>query len=136
MSSPKALSPGSNEPSDPVEVDRLLTYVPELSFFSAFDECVPSVDGPATHEGVDAYFTSKARAPIIAALGLVAKKADTESNGGLAFLVRTMLHFLQSQPVAASQHPLLVALYLRGTARASGSPETARSIALQMDRWS
>lgn len=135
MISAKALGPGSHEPSTSREVDELLTFVPELAFFPALEECVPSVAGPATHEDVDAYFGDDAVEPVIGALKTLANQAAADSNGGLAFLVRTMLHFLQTQKVPPSQHPLLVALYLRGSARATGSADNARAIASLMDRW-
>lgn len=131
----KALGPGSSEPSTSTEVDELLTFVPELAFRPEFDACVPSVDDAATHEDVDAHFDDETVEPVLGALKTLADQAAADSNGGLAFLVRTMLHFLQTQKVAPSQHPLLVALYLRGSARATGSSETARAIASQMDRW-
>lgn len=134
MTTTKALGPNSPEPSTSTEVDELLTFVPELSFFPEFDGCVPAVQGDATHEDVDAHFDDAVE-PVLVALRALADRAERETNGGLAFLVRTMLHFLQTQKVPASQHPLLVALYLRGSARATGSSETPRAIASQMDRW-
>ncbi|MCR9165620.1 MAG: hypothetical protein ACE37F_00410 [Nannocystaceae bacterium] len=132
---PKAISPGSREPSAPAEIDTLLTFVPELSFFREFDDCVPTVGGTASHEEVDAHYDDAALEPVLVALRSLAERASADANGGLAFLVRTMLHFLQAQKVPPSQHPLLVALYLRGTARATGSTENARTIASLMDRW-
>ncbi len=133
--SAKVLGPGSSEPGTSTEVDELLTFVPELAFLPEFDACVPSVDDHATHEEVDAHFDYETIEPVVGALKTLAEQAAADSNGGLAFLVRTMLHFLQVQKVPPSQHPLLVALYLRGSARATASSETARAIASVMDRW-
>ncbi len=130
------LEPGSREPSDPAEVDHLLSFVPELSFLDAFADCVPALPpSPPTHAEVDAYFEGESLATVVAALRSVGGEAERTDNGGIAFLVRTMLHFIEAQPVPASQHPLLVALYLRGAARASGTAETSRAIANAMDRW-
>ena len=51
----KELQPGSREPAGPNEVDFLLTFVPELSFFPPLEPGVPALDpGPGSHEAVDA----------------------------------------------------------------------------------
>lgn len=133
----KELQPGSPEPATSSEVDHLLTFVPELAFDPGLESCVPSLEpGNASHEAVDAYFRGERLEAIACSLRTLGERASTERNGGVAFLVRTMLHFIEAQPVPASQHPLLVALYLRGVARASGETETPRALAGAMDRWS
>jgi len=131
------LQPGSREPAGPNEVDFLLTFVPELSFFPPLEPGVPALDpGPGSHEAVDALFRDEALEAVVSGLRTLSEQAVAEDNGGLAFLVRTMLHFIEEQPVPPSQHPLLVALYLRGVARAAGDADSPRAIASAMDRWS
>lgn len=135
--SPEALQPGSREPANPAEVDLILSFVPELAFHPSFEACVPTAaDSPASHAAVDQHFVGETLARAGAALHEVAAIAREQTNGGLAFLVRSMLHFIESQPVPPSQHPLLVALYLRGSARATASADTAPAIAAAMDAWS
>lgn len=131
----KELQPGSREPATSDEIDLLLTYVPELAFLPALERCVPDVEGPPHHRAVDAHFDERGIAPVVVTLKTLATEAAAEHNGGLVFLVRTMLHFIEVQPVPPSQHPLLVALYLRGTARSSGVADSARRLADAMDRW-
>ena len=131
------LQPGSREPASPSEVDRLLTFVPALAFLPALSASVPHLaEGAATHEAVDTHFRDEPLERVAVGLRTLAQQATAERNGGLAFLVRTMLHFIEDQPVPPSQHPLLVALYLRGVARAAGDSESPRTIAAAMDRWS
>lgn len=129
------LQPGSSEPSGPAEIDDLLTAVPELAFLPEFETCVPIVDSSSepSHDEVDARMSDTRR--IAAALRVLGETATSQSNGGLAFLVRTLLHFIDVQRVPASQHPLIVALYLRGSARARGNDATPASIAAAMDLW-
>jgi hypothetical protein len=131
------LQPGSSEPASPHEVDLLLTFVPELSFLPPLAPGVPRLPpGAATHQAVDDHFRDQALEVVVSGLRTLTQQAAAERNGGLAFLVRTLLHFIEEQPVPPSQHPLLVALYLRGVARAAGQDESPRAIAAAMDRWS
>ena len=130
------LQPGSAEPSDPAEVDVLLSHVPELAFQAPFDPCLPTVDDPTpSHAEVDRVFAGEGLRPVVDTLEKLATLAAEQNNGGVAFLVRTMLHFIETEAVPASQHPLLVALYLRAHARANGTPDTPPAIAAAMDRW-
>ncbi len=137
MTSRPELRPGSPEPGTPEAVDALLTAVPELAFFPVFDACVPELVEPdADHHGaVDRVFSSGGDAHVVATLVQLAEQADRTSNGGLAFLVRAMLLFVQEQPVPPSQHPLFVALYLRSLARFRGRAETPAAVAAAMDHW-
>ena len=129
------LQPGSPEPKSPAEIDALLTAVPELAFLSEFDGCVPAMDGSCevSHEDVDSRMSDVSG--VASALHALSAAAISESNGGLEFLVRTLLHFIEVQRVPPSQHPLIVALYLRGNVRAHGEAETPASIAAAMDHW-
>ncbi len=138
MSTRPELQPGSAEPTTPQGIDDVLTAVPELAFFPAFDACVPQsvADDNEHHAAVDERFGPGKEAAVIAALEGLAEQAGADHNGGLAFLVRTMLHFVHAQPVPPSQHPLFVALYLRALARARGGAETPAAIAAAMDHWS
>ncbi len=129
------LQPGSSEPSSPAEIDELLTAVPELAFLPEFDGCVPSMDGcvDASHEDVDARMSELG--DVTSALHALASTAVSQANGGLLFLVRSLLHFIEVQAVAPSQHPLVVALYLRGWARSRNEAETPAAVADAMDHW-
>lgn len=136
MSGTLDLKPGSREPATPDEVDRLLTYVPVLSFLPELERCVPSSSPPQpSHEAVDAHFEGQALADVLEALRQLQRQAERSDNGGMAFLARTMLHFAEVEPVARSAHPLLVALHLRGVARASGGFDTQRAVAKAMNLW-
>ncbi len=130
-----ALQPGSSEPSNRPEVDALLTAVPELAFLPDFDGCVPSFDDSITASHADADDRMADLRDVTAALHMLSSKATSEDNGGLSFLVRTLLHFIEVKAVPPSQHPLIVALYLRGSARMRGTPETPAAIAAEMDLW-
>ena len=129
------LQPGSPEPKSPSEIDALLTAVPELVFLPEFDGCVPTLDGSveASHEDADERMSELG--DVKAALEALASAATSQANGGLSFLVRSLLHFIEVQTVAPSQHPLVVALYLRGWARSRGEAETPAAIAAAMDTW-
>jgi len=129
------LQPGSPEPKNPAEVDELLTAVPELAFLPEFDGCVPTLDGnvEASHEDADERMAELGA--VKTALRTLSSAADSQSNGGLSFLVRSLLHFIEAQAVAPSQHPLVVALYLRGWARSQGEAETPAAVAAAMDTW-
>ncbi|MEM6291829.1 MAG: hypothetical protein AAGA54_11205 [Myxococcota bacterium] len=132
------LRAGSPEPTDHAAVDELLSAVPELAFADEFNRCVPQLQAAPTdgHAAVDAHYDERSRAEVVEALTTIQRAALAASNGGLAFLVRSMLHFAVEQPVPPSQHPLFVALFLRGVARVHGMAETPAAVALQMDRWS
>ena len=127
--------PGSAEPNNPAEIDALLTAVPELAFLPEFDGCVPDIDRStqASHDDVDERM-SDAR-PVATVLHALSAAAIEQANGGLSFLVRSLLHFIEVQLVPPSQHPLTVALYLRGIARSRGDTETPAAIAAAMDQW-
>ena len=129
------LQAGSAEPKNPTEVDALLTAVPELAFMPDFEACVPAMEAtqPPSHEDADARM-SDVRG-VAMALRALAALATSQANGGLAFLVHTLLHFIEVKGVPPSQHPLMVALYLRGSARARGEAETPAAVAAAMDHW-
>jgi hypothetical protein len=131
------LRAGSSEPVDATQIDELLTFVPELAFQAAFEPALPDVSpGTASHAAVDQHFREDQLAAVREALHQLAQRAASEANGGVTFLVRTMLHFIDVERVPPSQHPLLVALYLRAHARANGTPDSPRAIASEMDHWS
>jgi hypothetical protein len=133
------LLPGSPPPEHDVDVDSLLRAVPELAFFPELGPCVPDVPagrdpdpaGLARLDGPDL------RARVLTGLVALAERAEREQSGGLAALVRILTFFLAGErAVPAADHPLLVALYLRGAARASGGDDSWAEIARAMDRWS
>ena len=128
------LQPGSSAPNSPAEIDELLTAVPELAFLPEFEGCVPTLDPRAKPSHEDADRVSDVRG-VAAALHALSQAADSQGNGGLSFLVRTLLHFIEVKAVAPSQHPLIVALYLRGHAQSCGETETPAAIAAAMDHW-
>lgn len=114
--------------------------VPELAFFPEFAACVPAVPAvvswpptPADLAGLD---LGPERSQVLAGLDALAVRAEQQRSGGLAFLVRTLTYFLVG-PAAlpAGQHPLLVALFLRGAARGHQGRDAALEIARAMDRW-
>lgn len=128
------LQPGSSEPTSRTEIDGLLTAVPELAFLPEFEGCVPTLDrdGEPSHEDADRISDVRG---VVAALHALSRAATSQSNGGLSFLVRTLLHFIEVKAVPPSQHPLIVALYLRGDARSRGEAETPAAVAAAMDHW-
>lgn len=128
------LQPGSSEPQSPREIDELLTAVPELAFLPEFEGCVPTLDASAEPSHEDADRMSDVRG-VTAALHALSQAATSQGNGGLSFLVRSLLHFIEVKAVRPSQHPLIVALYLRGSARAHGEAETPAAVAAAMDHW-
>lgn len=134
------LRPGSPPPHDAAAVELILRAVPELAFLDELAGAVPR--GPAGRSWppgpdelaplADAAFLAR----VADGLGALAERAERERSGGLAFLVRTMLHFLHGDgALPARDHPLLVALLLRGAARARERPDTLAEIARAMDRW-
>ncbi|MBV1858322.1 MAG: hypothetical protein KUG77_07910, partial [Nannocystaceae bacterium] len=129
------LQPGSSEPAGRAEIDALLTAVPELAFMPEFEGCVPTLDGvtETSHEDADNRMSDVRGVATV--LHTLSKEATSQANGGLLFLVRTLLHFIEVQAVPPSQHPLIVALYLRGSARCRGETETPASVAAAMDHW-
>lgn len=132
------LAPGSPPPQDPDEVDAVLRAVPDLSCWPELDACVPDVprDTPPTPAELTRLVDVAAVARVLAGLEALAARAEREQSGGLAFLVRTLTYFLVGDTaVPAVEHPLLVALYLRGAARARGRPESPPEIARAMDEW-
>jgi hypothetical protein len=132
------LLPGSPPPEHDVDVDFLLRAVPELACFAELDPCVPDVPAgrgadPAELARLD---SPELRARVLTALTALGERAERERSGGLAALVRILTFFLAGeQAVPAVDHPLLVALYLRGVARAGGRIDSAAAIARAMDEW-
>ncbi|MDC0666691.1 hypothetical protein [Nannocystis radixulma] len=135
-----ALHPGSPPPADDQDVEFVLRAVPELAFFPELAACVPAVTADGTWPpGRDAFVghgLDDLRAQVLQGLTALGERAERERSGGLAFLVRTLTHFLVG-PAAlpAVEHPLLVALLLRGAARAHDGVDTPLEIARAMDRW-
>lgn len=133
------LVPGSPPPQGPDDVDLVLRAVPDLACWPELDACVLAVPPGAAASPADLTrrVDAAAVARVLTGLEALAVRAERERSGGLAFLVRTLTHFLVGDAaVPAADHPLLVALYLRGAARAAGGPETPREIARAMDEWS
>ncbi len=132
------LQPGSPEPSNPADVERVLAGVPELVFLPAFEPCIPArppEPTPDDHAQLDTLADDTYRQRVSKTLLQVEREAQARDNGGLEFLARTMRHFLDQRPVPASQHPLLVGLYLRGEARAGRLEDAPSVVAAAMDRW-
>lgn len=135
-----ALHPGSPPPADDEDVEVVLRAVPELVFFPELRPCVPTdpVTGPwpPSREAFAGRDLEPLRAAALRGLEALADRAERERSGGTAFLVRTLTYFLVG-PAAlpAVEHPLLVALLLRGAARAHEGADTALEIARAMDRW-
>ncbi|WAS96957.1 hypothetical protein [Nannocystis punicea] len=135
-----ALHPGSPPPADDEDVEFLLRAVPELAFFPELADCVGTggYDGPwpPGREAFAGRDLADLRDRALRGLEALADRAERERSGGLAFIVRTLTYFLVG-PAAlpAVEHPLLVALLLRGAARTHEGADTALEIARAMDRW-
>lgn len=134
------LLPGSPPPEHDVDVDVLLRAVPELVFFPELDPCVPAVPAgrgwPPTAAELAPLDGADLRERVLTGLVALAGRAERENSGGLAALVRILTFFLAGErALAAPEHPLLVALFLRGAARGRGVAETPAEIARAMDMW-
>lgn len=134
------LGPGSPPPQDADDVEVVLRAVPDLAFWPELAACVPDVpagrDWPPDPADLPRQFDVAAVARVLTGLEALAVRAEQEHSGGLAFLVRTLTYFLAGPAaVSPAEHPLLVALYLRGAARARGRPDDPPEIARAMDRW-
>lgn len=134
-----ALLPGSPPPRDDEDVEVVLRAVPELAFFPELAACVPEVPAGAWPPGRPEFARldePALRARVLAGLDALAQRAVRERSGGLAFLVRTLTYFLVGDAaLPAAEHPLLVALFLRGAARACEGVDAPPEIARAMDRW-
>jgi hypothetical protein len=132
------LERGSAEPATPEEVEHLLHLVPDVVFMPELRHCVPSrvrATTPLTAETIDAEADDAFRQKVRGALVELLARAREESRGGLEFLARTLLHFLDGEPIPASQHPLLVALFLRGEAAAGRMQDTPAAISRALDAF-
>ena len=135
------LMPSSPPPQDPDDVEAVLRAVPDLACWPELDRCVPDLPAGRDVAPSPAELTrlvdGAALARVLTGLGSLAARAESERNAGLAFLVRTLTHFLVGDAaLPAAEHPLLVALYLRGVARACGRRESPPEIARALDQWS
>lgn len=133
------LRPGSPPPEHDADLDSLLRAVPELAFFPELGACVPDVPAGRAPDPTELARLDgpDLRARVLTALESLGERAQREDNGGLAALVRILTFFLAGdRAVPAADHPLLVALYLRGAARARGDGDSWPEIARAMDRWS
>lgn len=134
------LMPGSPPPQDQEDVEAVLRAVPDLACWPELDACVPDLpagpDAAPTPAELTRLVDAAALARVLTGLESLAARAESERSGGLAFLVRTLTHFLVGEAaLPAAEHPLLVALYLRGVARAHGRREAPPEIARAMDGW-
>lgn len=134
------LHPGSRPPDGPEEVEALLRRVPELAFVPELEPCVPhtppGVAWPPSPADLVAGADAEFLARVLTGLSALAERAERERNGGLAALIRILTYFLHGDAaLPAGEHPLLVALLLRGAARAQGRPDAAAEIARAMDLW-
>jgi hypothetical protein len=136
---PVGLQPGSPMPGDSHEVDALLRRVPEVAFAPELEGCLFAANALAGTSVfaepeqiarlADAAFVARLRA----GLESIGERAKREENGGLAFLARTLVHFLDRMPV--DEHPLVVALWCRSWARRRGRDEVPGAIAVAMDDY-
>lgn len=135
-----ALLPGSPPPGASEDVDFILRAVPELAFFPELEPAIPAVSSAVWPPGPDALARIDEhdfRADLLSGLQALSQRAERERSGGLAFLVRTLTYFLVG-PAALplAEHPLAVAVFLRGAARGRAELDVPREIARAMDRWS
>lgn len=130
------LQPGSSEPANHAEVEALLRRVPELAFEPELQGCVPvrDPDVSVTPNEVDVRADETYLAALERGLQELQARAEGERNGGVLFLARTLRHFLRG-PIRPCEHPLVVALFVRGDARSGRHPDTPAAIASVMDGW-
>jgi hypothetical protein len=134
----RELEQGYAEPSTPAEVEHLLHVVPDVAFMPELRDCIPSRPHRAsalTPDAIDSAVDEAFRERVRQALHRLQDRAHAETRGGLAFLARTLLHFLDEEPIPASQHPLVVALFLRGEAAVGRLPDTPAAIGRAMDSF-
>lgn len=135
-----ALLPGSPPPQDEHDVEFVLRAVPELAFLPELAGGVPELsvadDWPPGRDAFAGHELGPLQSAVMRGLEALAARAERERCGGLAFLVRTLTYFLVG-PAAlpAVEHPLIVALLLRGAARGRDGLDTPLEIARAMDRW-
>jgi hypothetical protein len=132
----RELEPGFPEPATPAEVEHLLHLVPDIAFMPELRACVPARPrqaGSLSATEIDRHVDDAYRDTLRAALQRLQARAQSESRGGLAFLARTLLHFHDAEPLPASQHPLVVAMFLRGEAAAGRLQDTPAAIGRAMD---
>lgn len=134
------LGPGSPAPGSSGEVEALLRMVPVVAFFPELEPLVPAPlgPGPLTHQaltdGADAAWLAR----VAEALRTLEARANAEADGGLCFLAATLRHFLEPEPIAPHEHPLVVALFARTDARRQANPDHPdhpNEVARVLDGW-
>ena len=130
------IQPGSKEPTDPEQVEALLRWLPALAFEPELQACVPSRcrRAPLTPARLDAEADADFLEQVAGSLRALQSRAAAEDNGGLSFLVRTCLYFVETR-LPPSEHPLLVALFFRAEARGGKLEDSPAAIATMLDRW-
>ena len=93
------------------------------------------MDGIAPGDDFERTWTPARSLAVAEGLRSLRARAAAAGNGGLSFLARTLLHFVEDKPVAPRNYPLLVALYLRGQAQARGEGDDPLAIGLTMNDW-
>lgn len=128
----------SQEPNTGHEVEKLLRRVPELAFHHELEKFVPDRGGSGalTPAEVAVFADENYRAELCGQLGEIEAAALQRSSGALAFLARTFAHFLSAEPIPSEEHPLIIALALRGEAQAGRVEDTVLGIGRALDRWS
>ena len=130
--------PGSRAPANPDEVEMLLRAVPATCFRNELSDCLFSPDLLAqrpTPGELTRLASPQWLSEVIGALARVEGHAEKAENGGLQFLARTLGHFLSVQKLPASDHPLVVGLYLRSYARKDETPDNVEAVRHKMDLW-
>lgn len=131
MASPFAA--GVREPATTSEVEALLRHVPEFAFLPAFEALVPYAREGAEFKALLGTLDAPWQAQLCVVLDDVLAQARLQQAGGTAFVARTMLHFLRTEPVALAEHPLIVSLCLRGQARAGAFADTPQQVGQALD---
>jgi hypothetical protein len=132
---PSVIEPGSPEPGSHEQVEALLRLVPFVAFEAEIEACLPRVAIEADTADAFEGFVSATRDRLLDALGELGVRAARTANGGLSFLARTLIHFLGREPVADREHPLLVALYLRGVVGVGSEGDHPVTIGRRMNDW-
>jgi hypothetical protein len=133
------LSPGSPPPRDARERDLLLRRVPEVVLLPELVEVrfaqevlsrIPSGDHVAR---IAALANEPYLERLCAVLERTIARAESEANGGLTFVLRSLLHFVTALP--PERHPLVVALYFVSLAEGNPAEQQPAAVAREMDDY-
>ncbi len=136
------LQAGSKTPKNEREVEALLRNLPHFALLPDFEACLiarerlGSQSGKPVADQADTLFDANVMESVRGALARVQDRAREENNGGQLFLAATFDHFLANEPdLPPSEHPLLVALYIRSLSAAENLPSDPIRMAAALDKF-